>query len=872
MYEATKRKAQIISKAQLRFDMPEKPRQTRDDDSRLPAAVTDAIERGCSVIPVRRDKTPYFEWKPYQTKRATLEEAERWQEEFDPDGWAVVTGKISRRVVLDFDGNKGRNTLQQLGLKPHVQTGSDGFHCHLEHPGSRVPTLNGKTKRDLGKAYPGLDIRADGGYAIFCGRNSSGNYKILRPLVADDLDSIPRKLRRFLGLAKAKSQGLGPSDEAANSLLEEAADKIRGEGRNNTGFWLACQLRDRRLPFEAAARVMLRYVLSAPEVNQKGEPEPYTEAEALASLEQAYSREPRRTSDQLYFQNDNGIFWRKPSKDGEAIVQLANFRAQIVEDVVTDDGVETNRKFLIAANVNGRSRKVPVAAKDFANMNWIYDGLGPSAVICAGVSARDHCRAAIQLLSADIRRSRIYTYTGWRKIGGKYYYLHAGGAIGAEGSVELQVGLPLDLAPFNLPDPPTGAALTRAVKASLSILKLGPRQVVVPLYCAVWRSVLGSCNYSLHSAGRTGTFKTSVSLLLQQHFGKGFSSDNLPATWSSTDNFLEGLQFTMKDAPLLIDDFAPKGNKSDIERSHQKADRILRGQGNRAGRGRMKPDSTLRATKKARGTTLSTGEDTPRGESLKARLMILEFDKNTIDPDRLAICQDKAAAGLYAEAMAAFLCWLASQYETITANLPKRIAALRQKAEKSNQHRRTPEIVANLMLGLKLFLRFCSEKNILSDEEVAELRSNAWEALGQAAAAQAREQRADEPARRFVDLISAALAGGDVHLRDANTGIAMKRSSGRCVGWIDPEYPDYVLLEPDISFAEAQRMANLQGEALPVAKHTLWKRLREKNFIALSEKDRNLVKWPINGISRRVVCLWAKTLFPKTIPISANEQ
>jgi hypothetical protein len=35
-------------------------------------------------------------------------------------------------------------------------------------------------------------------------------------------------------------------------------------------------------------------------------------------------------------------------------------------------------------------------------------------------------------------------------------------------------------------------------------------------------------------------------------------------------------------------------------------------------------------------------------------------------------------------------------------------------------------------------------------------------------------------------------------------------------------------LEPDASFAEAQRMASIQGEALALAKHTVWKRLNEK--------------------------------------------
>ena len=363
---------------------------------------------------------------------------------------------------------------------------------------------------------------------------------------------------------------------------------------------------------------------------------------------------------------------------------------------------------------------------------------------------------------------------------------------------------------------------------------------MVPFYCAILRSVLGVCDFSIHYAGPTGTFKTSISALGQQHFGKGFDRLHAPASWESTENALQALQFFAKDAILLIDDFAPRGNKSDIERYHHKADRVLRGQGNNVGRARMKPDSSLRATKSARGTTLSSGEDVPKGESLKARLMILELERNTIDEARLKFCQEQASAGLYCEAMAGFISWLAPRYESVTSKLPGRVAAWREKAARSDQHRRTPEMVANLMCGLTTFLRFCSECNVLSAEEIAELRIDAWEALGLAAAAQASEQRADEPARRFLDLLSAALASGEAQLKDARNGGSSKESSGRCVGWIDGEY---ILLEPDASFAEVQRMAGQQGEALPVAKNTLWKRLREKGFIARWEKGRNLVKW-----------------------------
>ena len=54
--------------------------------------------------------------------------------------------------------------------------------------------------------------------------------------------------------------------------------------------------------------------------------------------------------------------------------------------------------------------------------------------------------------------------------------------------------------------------------------------------------------------------------------------------------FVSYLQFAAKDVLLVIDDFAPCGGPSDVLCAHREADRVLRGQGNRAGRGRMRSD------------------------------------------------------------------------------------------------------------------------------------------------------------------------------------------------------------------------------------------------------------------------------------------
>ena len=154
------------------------------------AEASAARNRGWSVIPVRVDKKPPLKWKIYQQECPTQAEIERWSQEYHPDGWAVITGEVSGIVVLDFDGDKGRETLRKLGLNPHVRTGSGGFHVYLQHPGSRVQTLNSTSKRELGERYPGLDIRADGGYTVFTGRNESGTYQWLREPKPDPLDIL----------------------------------------------------------------------------------------------------------------------------------------------------------------------------------------------------------------------------------------------------------------------------------------------------------------------------------------------------------------------------------------------------------------------------------------------------------------------------------------------------------------------------------------------------------------------------------------------------------------------------------------------------------------------------------------------------------
>jgi hypothetical protein len=267
-----------------------------------------ALLLGWSVVPCNIRKKPLLKsWREFQQEAATISTVLGWAESLHPAAWAVVTGKVSGLVVLDFDGPPGLETMRRLGLidRTHVLTGSGSAHLYTKYPtelGVRIPTLNCKSARKLGSLYPGLDVKGDGGYAIFCGRNKSGPYVWKRQLWPDLI--TPDLYNLFLDIItlhkpEHTSRNLGdciPSEAGTRvsvARLLSAALKHSLSGRNSAGFWLGCQLRDNGYTEGESEAVMSEYMRSVGPCNQKGEPEAYTEPEAFASLRQAFLREPR---------------------------------------------------------------------------------------------------------------------------------------------------------------------------------------------------------------------------------------------------------------------------------------------------------------------------------------------------------------------------------------------------------------------------------------------------------------------------------------------------------------------------------------------------------------------------------------------------
>ena len=169
-----------------------------------------------------------------------------------------------------------------------------------------------------------------------------------------------------------------------------------------------------------------------------------------------------------------------------------------------------------------------------------------------------------------------------------------------------------------------------------------------------------------------------------------------------------GLAFTAKDSLLVVDDFAPGGAMSDVARAHREAGRVIRAQGNQAGRARLRPDGTLRPTKPPRCTLLGTGEDSPAASRSGRACASSTWHRATwIWPSSRPPSSSRRRRGL-SGAMAAFIAAFATDLEISTRGFTSAPERLRQDVPAS--HARTGWQVGELGAALDLYLRLADAR------------------------------------------------------------------------------------------------------------------------------------------------------------------
>lgn len=128
------------------------------------------LNKSISIIPVGKDKIPLINWKPYQERMATEQEARQWWTQYPTAQIGIVTGKLSNLLVIDVEKGGDSSWLPQNTAI--IQTGGGGKHYYY----SFVDGVKNKARiKDL------VDIRGEGGYVVAPpSETDKGKYVILQ--------------------------------------------------------------------------------------------------------------------------------------------------------------------------------------------------------------------------------------------------------------------------------------------------------------------------------------------------------------------------------------------------------------------------------------------------------------------------------------------------------------------------------------------------------------------------------------------------------------------------------------------------------------------------------------------------------------------
>jgi len=590
----------------------------------------------------------------------------------------------------------------------------------------------------------------------------------------------------------------------------------------------------------------------------------------LKAVQDAVVVEKRNGREDGRYIVENGHFCKvRYGRKGNRFTEpLCNFTAEITADIGRDDGAEVTRQFTIAGRLEN-SRPLPtirVDAAKFTGMSWAGEQWGVRAILRAGWRVRDQLREAIQLCSGDAESCYVYAHTGWREIEGQRVYLHADGAVGLEG---VTVELDRELERYRLPAQPED--VTGAMEASLRFLGIGPEMITVPLWAAAYLAPLTEIVYPgfmLWLYGVSGTLKSTLAALALCHYGD-FTDKDLFG-WTDTANRLEMNCFLVKDAVLVIDDFAPQSDAYEARRLEQNVARVVRNIGNRGGRGRLARDLSLRPVYRPRGLVVSTGEQEPDGESITARMYTVEMHPGDVGLERLS--QAQAEANRYPHAMIGYLSWLAGQWDHLAEYLPQRKLEQRERlvTEMHDSHLRVPDTLTTLYLGLDLGLAYAVDVGALSKVDADAWRERGWEALRVNAEAQAQRVVNEQPTVLFLNVLGGLVAQGRVWLkqRDGDGIIGDDEAKSELLGWYDDMY---VYLIPKAVYNRVCRFMRDEGRHFPVKQRTLNKALLEAGYLHRVEEDRYSGSVWIDGRVERAIHLCREKIVPYVTALSCEK-
>ena len=540
--------------------------------------------------------------------------------------------------------------------------------------------------------------------------------------------------------------------------------------------------------------------------------------------------------------------------------KLSNFTPYIKSELTIDDGA-TETKYLRLAGKHANDEVLPeieVSGKDFPSFNWLFEKWGAKCILEVGKNIREHLRYAIQQTSEYAEQQFIYQQTGWKKINGEWCYLLPGDNkfnVSLKGKLESYCGEQN----FSKSDLETIYSITKTPPA--------PKEVVLVLLAFTFLTPLieflrqAHCmpKFVLNIIGSTGTRKSTMAALFLCFFGI-FNAGNLPMSFRDTANSIIQNAFALKDVLTCIDDFHPCG-RDDERKLTTTMQALVRSYGDRTGRGRLRKDSSPIESRPPLGNAIVTSEFPPDiGESGTARYFLLELKDGDVNLDLLSSFQQYAEQGVFRRAMFGYTEWIRKRFlqtqtmeERFVNTLKESFSVYRNDFIQTgiSCHGRVPEMVAELRIGMKMFLWLLEDHEIIDKDDERAFMDEFKTNLYSLALRQSENIKNDKPSIIFVKKLYALIESGAVAVTHKDLSLGEDPYPRNFVGFEDEHY---LYLNKDIAYRHVKVLCNEQGESFSLTSKALLKTLAEDGLIKSSQGS-NTVSVRYAGKNSRYMAL-----------------
>ncbi|GEM_PF-3448144 len=755
-----------------------------------------------------------------------------WAEKDDPGGGRAQHTRRSHSSAIP-----GRALPESNDATPQDDAPQPFWALCDNDPGLILTESQAEAKRLHGLGFSTLAL---------CGCTSLGN---------DDLTQVGQRIGVYLapGFPRAVANQLGPLALCLPPLPEEISAEDLREQLNRAETWLERCINEAKAcpPNQVEERMIeLGGLLGA--LPKGARPRYYRLAMNRLGLTRRELSELLKLARQA--SSESGERFNLSSvRDGQLCFlgePLGNFAAWISDELTRENGMDTPT---VEYTLHGQLADGPtlqaitIPAEQFASMDWIarYWGARPVLYIPRG-KAYVAARAIQENSLPTLQQERVFTYTGWREIDGLRGYLTGSGFLTAGGLNE-QVRVDLggsELRHYALPAPPQGRKeMQEAIRASLDFLDLGPRSVTAPLWAAMFASVFTEIK-ALYTVlwvyGTTQSGKSTISHLALTHFGTGFINGRQylpPENWESSLAALEYSMFTTKDAPLIIDDYAPQfASAFDAREMQRTAQKVIRRAGNRTARNRSRANLTQQVYRPPRGLVLVTAELPLSGESTAGRMLYIPVAPGDVLPEpgdntpRPAMdqAQKQAEAGLYGQAMGAFLQWMAANWERATARFLEIIEESSAAARCQKVQNRLPDYYAILDAAQQVALTAFYELGVLSANQAADIAYQNGQAILDVVVNQAERIASESPVRKFFESLDSLLERQKVYLAPKTRAVSyVPPINADLIGYFDPGDEGVVYLSDDACLEHVREYWAKLGENFDTTKDALRRQISQ---------------------------------------------